>query len=387
MQRISRGFCCLVFSSVPCVLCLPLFAQTAGTAASEKSALLIGINTYQPLGTHPVSAAAAGAEPEGRFAVGLDFENLKGPLNDVKAMRALLTSAKFGFPDDPQHMHLLLDTDATRAAVLTALDTYVANATPGSIVVVYVASHGSLRINDQGAGQVYMLDGEQHHLDGTIVPADPYLGKDDITSYELRTVFMNAAKRGVHVTAIFDSCHSGGPARGADSKLVKRSLAWDPRPILNQSADRLADRTLAPGPEDLPDNPVLVLSAAQKDQSAVEDDRGIPHGRFTTALIEALQALPAGAKASDVFERVQVNLEIAGASDQQLRWTPPPSADGSRYSAAQRRMARCARRWCLQAMTVFCSTLERAARLRRRTLCARSGSRRRGLLATRPRLL
>jgi hypothetical protein len=363
MQRISRGFCCLVFSSVPCVLCLPLFAQTAGTAASEKSALLIGINTYQPLGTHPVSAAAAGAEPEGRFAGGLDFENLKGPLNDVKAMRALLTSAKFGFPDDPQHMHLLLDTDATRAAVLTALDTYVANATPGSIVVVYVASHGSLRINDQGAGQVYMLDGEQHHLDGTIVPAD------------------------VHVTAIFDSCHSGGPARGADSKLVKRSLAWDPRPILNQSADRLADRTLAPGPEDLPDNPVLVLSAAQKDQSAVEDDRGIPHGRFTTALIEALQALPAGAKASDVFERVQVNLEIAGASDQQLRWTPPPSADGSRYSAAQRRMARCARRWCLQAMTVFCSTLERAARLRRRTLCARSGSRRRGLPATRPRLL
>jgi hypothetical protein len=155
---------------------------------------------------------------------GLDFENLKGPLNDVKAMRALLTSAKFGFPDDPQHMHLLLDTDATRAAVLTALDTYVANPTPGSIVVVYVASHGSLRINDQGAGQVYMLDGEQHHLDGTIVPADPYLGKDDITSYELRTVFMNAAKRGVHVTAIFDSCHSGGQARGADTKLVKRSL-------------------------------------------------------------------------------------------------------------------------------------------------------------------
>ncbi len=47
-------------------------------------------------------------------------------------------------------------------------------ARPGETVVLYISSHGSLRVNDAGSGQLYQLEDEQHKLDSTIVPADAY---------------------------------------------------------------------------------------------------------------------------------------------------------------------------------------------------------------------
>jgi hypothetical protein len=75
----------------------------------------------------------------------------------------------------------------------------------------------------------------------------------------------------------------------------------------------------ATAPENRTENPVLVLSAAQKDQSAIDvQDGDPPHGLFTAALIETLQALPANRPASEVFRRLQVAMEMApGATNQQ----------------------------------------------------------------------
>src|SRR5580698_6937807 len=85
--------------------CSNLKAQP--TPGPQKYALLIGIDTYQPAGMK--IKRPTGAEAKGRFSAGLVFDNLKGPANDVPQMRALLTSAKFSFPDDGQHMHILMD--------------------------------------------------------------------------------------------------------------------------------------------------------------------------------------------------------------------------------------------------------------------------------------
>ena len=307
-----------------CFGCAEMLAQSSGGA---KYALLIGIDTYQPKGS--AIKKPDNAKPAGRFAAGLVFDNLKGPANDIVQMRALLTSAKFGFPDDSQHIHVLMDQAATRAAILDAIDRYVAGARAGDTVVLYISSHGSLRVNDAGDGQVYQLEDEQHKLDNTLVPADAYLGAEDISSRELRDALMKAAKKGVHVTAIIDACHSGGQGRGADSGLVKRSLSWDPRD-LNLPPEKGADGSPAKAPEDLAENPVLVLSASQKDQSAMDVQSSTPpHGLFTNALVHALQALPPGAKATDVFRRVMVDMEVDGASAQQ------PALDGTAQRKAQ----------------------------------------------------
>jgi hypothetical protein len=213
-------------------------------------------------------------------------------------------------------MHVLRDTAATRAAMLAAMQQYlVDDPKPGDTVVLYISSHGSMRLNSQGDGQAYDVDGTGLNptpLDNTIVPADAYLGVEDISNRELRRIFNRAADKGVHLTAILDACHSGGQARGnPDPALVPRTVEYDPRD-LNTPPDKNPDGSLAPAPEDRKDNPVLVFSASQKDQSAMDvQSTSPPHGLFTNALVQALEALPPDAAANDVYKRVLVDIQLS----------------------------------------------------------------------------
>ncbi len=305
------------------LLCCRISAQAQSGAGSSgvptKSALLIGIDTYE----HPPTDVRVpdGTPRIGRYELPLTYRDLKGPSHDVGAMRDLLTSEKFGFPNDDKHIHILVDEAATHDAILKAMQQYlVKNPKPGDTVVLFISSHGSIRADPKGHGQLYDLDGTGLHpsyVENTIVPYDWYLGQDDIFSRDLRHIFNQAADRGIHLTAIFDSCHSGSLARGAENTaLVVRDFAFDPRPM---PADPFPAEVAAPPPESRTDNPVLVLSAAQKDQSAIDVQNSLPpHGLFTNALVETLQALPANRPVSDVFRRLQVAMEMApGATNQQ----------------------------------------------------------------------
>ncbi len=307
-------------SSVVMFLCL---AACSVAIAQTKRALLIGIDTYEPPGARV--KVPVGTPAEGRFATGITFVNLQGPTHDVDAMRELLTSVKFGFPNDDQHIHILLDSAATHDAILAAMHKYlVQEPERGDTVVLYISSHGSLRVNTLSDGQAYDLQGKPTPLDNTIVPADAYLGAEDVLNRDLRRIFVEAADKGVHLTAIIDACHSGGQARGtSDPNRVARSLGYDPRD-LRLAPDKNPDGSPVTAPEDRKDNPVLVFSAAQKDQSAIElQNASPPHGVFTNALVEALEALPANAPAGDVFKRVLVDMETSGENQQPALDTTP----------------------------------------------------------------
>ena len=292
--------------------------------------MLIGIDTYQPANTtvrHPEGVNT------GRFAPGAPlFYNLSGPTHDVASMRAVLASSKFGFPDDDQHIHVLENSAATRAGILAAMNKYlVEQPKKGDTVVLYVAGHGSLRVNSKSNKQTFDLAGRPTPLDNTIVPADAYLGTEDIRDREMARIFNQALDKGIHVTAIFDTCHSGGTARGAEvgPRTVARMLAYDPRDIA-EAPDLNSDGTPVIAPEERKDNAALVLAATQVDQKAKElPDASPPHGVFTMALIDALQALPANIPASDLWKRVQVDLEVQGFSDQQ------PVLDGTKQRKEQ----------------------------------------------------
>ncbi len=108
-------------------------------------------------------------------------------------------------------------------------------------------------------------------------------------------IFNAALDKGIHLTVIFDSCHSGGATRGIGPKYRERTLAFDPRDIA-EAPDVLANGQPRPAPTERADNPALVFSAAQQDQTAKEsppsDTMTEPHGAFTAALVEALQVLP-----------------------------------------------------------------------------------------------
>lgn len=282
-----------------CVLVPALHAS-----AQVRYALLIGIDTYQPVNT--VVHRPPGATT-GRFAPGAPlFNNLVGPTHDVASMREVLTSSKFGFPNDERHIHLLENSAATREGILAAMNKYlVKQPQKGDIVVLYVAGHGSLRVNTKSNKQTFDIAGEPTPLENTIVPADAYLGAEDVRDRELARIFNKALDKGVRLTAIFDTCHSGSTARGAEvgPRTVARMLAYDPRDVA-EAPDINTDGTLVTPPEDRKDNSALVLAATQVDQKARElPDATPPHGVFTMALIDALQALPANIPASDLLKR------------------------------------------------------------------------------------
>jgi hypothetical protein len=315
------------FGAISLVLCLLCSLQVFG---QTKRALLIGINTYQPAGTqaeHPAGCTYGRCELTA-------FENLEGSVNDAQAMADLLTSPKFGFPADkvillanpapprPRPGVVVLPAaQTTHDGILAAMQKYLVDLPQrGDSVVLYDASHGSLRINSKGTKLQVLVNGKLVHADSTLVPADAYKGGYDIRDREMTRIFNAALDKGIHLTVIFDSCHSGGATRGIGPRYRERTLAFDPRDIA-EASELLPNGQPRPAPTEREDNPLLVFSAAQQDQSAKEtppsEAMPEPHGAFTAALVEALQVLPANAPAAVVYQRVKAVLEGNGVSDQE----------------------------------------------------------------------
>ena len=297
--------------------------------AQTQRALLVGINNYQPAGTqaeHPAGCIY------GRCELGV-FNNLDGAVNDAEAMADLLTSPKFGFA--PKDVVLLTNPDppapwpgvvrlpsaqTTHDGILTTMQKYLVDVPQrGDTVVFYAASHGSLRINSKGNKLTVLVNGKYVHADSTLVPADAYRGGYDVRDREMTRIFNAALDKGIHLTVIFDSCHSGGISRGIGSKYRERKLPFDPRDIA-EAPDLLPNGQPRPAPTEREENSALVLSASQQDQTAKEvplsSDITEPHGAFTSALIEALQALPADTSASLLYQRVKAVLEGSEVTDQ-----------------------------------------------------------------------
>ena len=84
----------------------------------------------------------------------------------------------------------------------------------GDTVVFYDASNGSLRLNSKGTKLTVLVGGKYVHADSTLVPSDAYKGGFDVRDLEMARIFNAALDKGIHVTAIFDSCHSVGISRG-----------------------------------------------------------------------------------------------------------------------------------------------------------------------------
>src|SRR6202158_1989735 len=284
-----------------------LLATSGVAVAQTKRALLMGIDQY----TAPASSSTpkikppAGQTDPSRWDVPL-WHSLEGAVNDVQAMTDLLTSAKFGFPHEEPYMKVLTNAQAKREAILAAMQKYLVDLpAKGDTVVFYYAGHGSQRYNSRTT--------KPNHLDETIVPSDANTGVFDVRDKEIARIINKALDKGVKLTAIFDSCHSGSITRGIPmgSSGAVRFLGYDPRDA-NDPDDNENH------PEDRKDNAALVFTATQHDQFAREwEFQGEHHGAFTIALVQALRALPANTPAADVYKRVRVVMQGMGLADQQ----------------------------------------------------------------------
>jgi hypothetical protein len=144
-----------------------------------KKALCVGINDY------PIA--------------GMD---LKGCVNDAKAWSALLRK-RYDFPS--AGVRVLLNHAATHDQVIDGLKALLAGSRTGDVLVFTNSSHGT-----------YMADAGSEEADRYDEAMCPYdCKKELITDDELRTLFADI-RRGVRLTVISDSCHSGSVTRAAE---------------------------------------------------------------------------------------------------------------------------------------------------------------------------
>ena len=275
-------------------------AQEGGGA---RRALLIGIDRYT---VEAEKASELPVAPSRRH-----WKNLKGAVNDVRALRELLIHRQ-GFR--PQDILVLENEAATRDAILGAFQRHlIAPANVGDHSVFYYAGHGS-RIRNSRSIE---LDGK----DETIVPADAnrHTGDRniaDIRDKEWDRLFTGVLDRGAWLTAIFDSCHSGSISRSAAPVTTStRFLDEDDRDVAELLEPDLPAH--APGMEPERRDGALIISAAQEDQQAKETlhvSSGTRewHGAFSLALMRSLNELPPHTGAVRLFDRVTARLLADG---------------------------------------------------------------------------
>ncbi|MGM3306496.1 caspase family protein [Anabaena sp. WFMT] len=166
------------------------YGKVLAQSTPRKLALLVGINQYS-------------SQP------------LEGCLNDVELQSHLLIH-RFGF--NPQDIFILPDEKANRQGILEAFEEHlIKQAKPGDVVVYHYSGHGS-RIFDPKPIAVDAKNKEG--LNGTFVPVDsslpagyPHTGGTvkDIMGHTL--YLLMSALSTENVTAVLDSCFSGGATR------------------------------------------------------------------------------------------------------------------------------------------------------------------------------
>ncbi len=154
-----------------------------------KKALCVGVNDY-PFG---------------------EENDLRGCVNDANDWARLLKN-HFDFTGVKQ----LLNADATKANIVKGLKDLLQGAKAGDVLVFTNASHGTYLAD---------TDGDEPKYDEAICPhdTDSNLLVDD----ELRELFKNIPK-GVRVTVVSDSCHSGSVTRVAVNE-YRRNRQLNPR--------------------------------------------------------------------------------------------------------------------------------------------------------------
>jgi len=181
-------------------------AEVAGIAnydAKQCHALIVGINRYK------------------------HWPNLRSAANDAQAVADILKS-NFGYTD----ITLLLNEDATRLNVLTALDKYT-RLTEQDNLLIYYAGHGWM--DDYQSGFWVPYDAPKDCKFDYI--ANSRIVNDYFKKYRVR-----------HLLVIADSCFSGALMRGQEHK---RDNKWKlPAGFRKPSRWVLTSGDLAPVPDD-----------------------------------------------------------------------------------------------------------------------------------------
>ncbi len=267
-------------------------------------ALLIGIDHYQP---NPY------------------FNSLRGAVRDIDKVAAYLdTSLKIPSEQITRLTSPIPDTNsnadvraarqeqpATYQNIVKAFDSITEGANAGDLVYIHYSGHGgrvkTIYSDLKGEGQ----------FDECLVPMD--VGDDGyyLRDVEMNTLLKRMTDKGLIVTVIFDSCHSGGATRGDGDVRGARNGQVDTndRPLDSTVADRaelLANWLVTTQDSNkhgwLPNRKDYVfLGACRPTELAYEAAFGTGaerNGALTYWMLDTLNAVPTGLTYQALYDRV-----------------------------------------------------------------------------------
>lgn len=227
---------------------------------------------------------------------------------------------KFGF--DQSNIRTLVDEQATRASIVSAITELSKQSAPDDIVLIHFSGHGSQAPDTNGD--------EDDGLDETILPYDSRTpGIADITDDDINSLISKIPSRSVIV--ILDSCHSGTGTRSGPAQVSQRWVAPDTRRELYEAIQTRQVLTLPISEEH------VLFSAAQDFQSELDGPFGPNNmrlGLFTAALVGALAEAPMTVSPRQAIEGVNANVETLRASAAGMP-IPEPNLEAPREKQEQ----------------------------------------------------
>ncbi len=219
--------------------------------------------------------------------IGSEVHGLKGVTNDLDSMEAVLREV-WGFEDIVR----CEGSDATRAGILSSLESLIDRASRGDIAVVHYSGHGA-RAREIDLGEKRYRNAEP--LPEFIVPTDIDATKEGdfrgITSLELSMLARKLWRRTGNVTTIMDCCHSGIIVRGSAHDEAKPMVRFLPNCSVGIGSHLAAVKeSLGTAlPAHAKASRIVRLSACTPAQVAFEAKN--EEGRITGALTHAVQRL------------------------------------------------------------------------------------------------
>ena len=297
--------------------------QTGIIRSASRMILILCAFIFSSISIHGGAGSAQGVvPPTGRaLLIGINnylspqIRSLQGAVNDVETMAQIL-STRFGFPKS--QIKILVDKEATRDGILSALQNFVGQAGPGDLLYIHFSGHGS---------QAKDFDGdEEDGMDETIVPYDGRTGGiRDITDDEISEI-LNRLKN-PNLLIVLDSCHSGTATRSAG--IAVRSLPPDSRLDLYEKA-ALRKRSAVP----LNSANYVLLTGAAANQRALDGPiDGRYCGLFSYALAKTLSSGPLSISPQAIMTGVEQELErLKGQLGVSVMPDPQLEAPESRWS-------------------------------------------------------
>ena len=300
--------------------------MTQTDSSANFYALLIGINFYFP----------------NRLFDNSEYENLDGAVNDINDVEQFLlqqpkkpdkiykltaTSAKrTTFLDPPKPIEAAADLP-TYANIIQSFDEITKQAKAGDKVYIHYSGHGGR------AKSIYPKNIKSNGIDETLVPTDIGLKEGQyIRDLELAVLLKRMVDKGLIVTLVLDSCHSGGSTRGK-AKIRGLKDVIDETPRLKESLVNPSDAELnavAPNQQNLKyatrgGTPVatmipeakgyVLLAACRPSESAYEDtfNDDKSNGALTYWLLDTLKQPFPGITYKMIHDRIsdKINTQFA----------------------------------------------------------------------------